>query len=239
MKTESENRIRLGIFVTVAVTLFIVIIYFIGSGKHMFTKTFHINGTFKDLAGLQVGNNVQFTGMNVGAVSKVEIVTDSTVRVDMVIEKHVQKFMKKDAIATIGSEGLMGNKVINLLAGSPDSGIIEDGGSVLTITPVSIDDIMASLAVTTNNASLITADISVLTGSIRAGHGTIGKLFMDSSMATTLNQTLVNAKNAAGGFSENMEAVKHNFLLRGYYKKKEEKAKKDSLDVLKNDKRKN
>ena len=86
MKTEAGNKIRLGIFVSVAVGLFIVVIYFIGNGKHMFTKTFHINGTFKDLAGLQVGNNIRFTGMNVGTVSKVEIATDSTVRVDMVIE---------------------------------------------------------------------------------------------------------------------------------------------------------
>jgi phospholipid/cholesterol/gamma-HCH transport system substrate-binding protein len=229
MKTEIGNRIRLGAFVSVAVALFIIVIYFIGSGKHMFTKTFEIKGTFKDLAGLQIGNNIRFTGMNVGTVNKVAIVTDSTVEVDMLIERHVQKFIKRDAIASIGSEGLMGNKVINLLAGSPDSATVKDGGTILTITPVSMDDIMANLAVTSTNASLITYDISVLTASARSGHGTIGKLFMDSSFATTLNQTMVNAKNAAGGFSENMEAAKHNFLLRGYYKKKEAEAKRDSI----------
>jgi phospholipid/cholesterol/gamma-HCH transport system substrate-binding protein len=232
MKTETGNRMRLGIFVSVAIALFIIVIYIIGNGKHMFTKTFHINGTFKDLGGLQVGNNVRFTGINVGTVHSVEIVSDSTVKVDMVIEKHVQQFVKQDAVATIGSDGLMGSKVVNLLAGSHDLPVIENGGTVLTVTPVNMDDIMKNLAVTSNNASHITADISVLTASIRNGHGTIGKLFMDSSIALQLNQTLVNAKNAAGGFSDNMEAVKHNFLFKGYYKKKENeaaKAKKDSL----------
>ena len=229
MKVEAGNRIRLGIFVSVAVGLFIVVIYFIGDGKHMFTKTFHINGTFKDLAGLQIGNNIRFTGMNVGTVSKVEIATDSTVRVDMVIEKKVQKFLKQDAIASIGSEGLMGNKVVNLLPGSADQPMIKDGGAVLTITPVSMDDIMKNMAVTSKNAALITADISVLTATVRDGNGPIGKLFMDSSMAKSLNRTIVNVQHAAGGFSDNMEAVKHNFLLRGYYKKKELQAKKDSI----------
>jgi phospholipid/cholesterol/gamma-HCH transport system substrate-binding protein len=229
MKVEAGNRIRLGIFVSVAVGLFVVVIYFIGDGKHMFTKTFHINGTFKDLAGLQIGNNIRFTGMNVGTVSKVEIATDSTVRVDMVIEKKVQKFLKQDAIASIGSEGLMGNKVVNLLPGSADQPMIKDGGSVLTITPVSMDDIMKNLAVTSNNAALITSDISALTGNIRNGNGAIGKLFMDSTFARSLGKTMVNVQHAAGGFSENMEAAKHNFLLRGYYKKKEAAAKRDSI----------
>ena len=216
-------------FVSVAVALFVVVIYFIGNGKHMFTKTFHINGTFKDLAGLQIGNNIRFTGMNVGTVSKVEIATDSTVRVDMVIDRNVQKFLKKDAIASIGSEGLMGNKVINLLPGSAGNDIVKDGDAILTVTPVSMDDIMKDMAVTSKNAALITADISVLTTNIRNGNGPIGKLFMDTAMAKSLGKTIVNVQHAAGGFSDNMEAVKHNFLLRGYYKKKEATAKRDSI----------
>jgi phospholipid/cholesterol/gamma-HCH transport system substrate-binding protein len=167
--------------------------------------------------------------MNVGTVSKVEIATDSTVRVDMVIERKVQKFLKQDAIASIGSEGLMGNKVVNLLPGSADQPMIKDGGAVQTVTPVSMDDIMKNMAVTSNNAALITADISVLTTSVRNGNGPIGKLFMDSSMAMSLSKTMVNVQHAAGGFSDNMEAVKHNVLLRGYYKKKEATAKRDSI----------
>jgi phospholipid/cholesterol/gamma-HCH transport system substrate-binding protein len=233
MKADTGNRVRLGMFVSVAVALFIVVIYFIGDGKHMFTKTFHINGTFKDLAGLQVGNNIRFTGMNVGTVSKVEIATDSTVRVDMLIDKKVKKYLKKDAIASIGSEGLMGNKVVNLLPGSAGTPEVEDNGTILTITPVSMDDIMKNLAVTSNNASLITADISALTTNIRNGHGAVGKLFMDSSFALSLGKTMVNVQHAAGGFSDNMTALKHNVLLRPYYKKKEAEAAKARRDSIK------
>jgi len=234
MKTDSGNKIRLGIFVSVAVALFIIVIYVIGNKQHMFSKTFHINGIFKDVGGLQAGNNVRFSGINIGTIEKVMIITDSTVKVDMVIEKHVQQFIKQDASAIIGTEGLMGNKVINIIPGSPTAEIIKDGDNVKSITPVSIDDIMANLKVTTDNASHITDDIASLTAGIRSGRGAIGKLFVDSNFANTLNATLVNAKNAAGGFSENMEAAKHNFLLRGYYKKKEKEAEKANKDSVKN-----
>ena len=221
---QTGSRIRLGIFVSVAIALFIIVIYFIGNRQHMFSKTFHINGTFKDLGGLQVGNNVRFTGMNVGTINAVEIISDSTVKVDMVIDKKVQKFMRQDAIATIGSEGLMGNKVINLLAGSPGNAMVKDGGSVRTITPVSMDDIMKNLEVTSKNAAVITDDITVLTTSARTGKGAIGRIFMDSTFSQNLSQTMVNAKKATGGLNENMEAAKHNFLLKGYFKKKEKEA---------------
>jgi phospholipid/cholesterol/gamma-HCH transport system substrate-binding protein len=233
MEATAGNRIRLGLFVTVALGLFIVVIYMIGNGKHMFTKTFHINGTFKDLAGLQVGNNIRFTGMNVGTVAKVEIATDSTVRVDMLIEKKVQKFLKKDAIASIGSEGLMGNKVVNLLPGSADQPVVKDGDQILTVTPVSMDDIMRNMEVTTQNAALITADISALTTGIREGHGTIGKLFEDSALAVSLGKTMVNVQHAAGGLNEDLKAAQHNVLLRGYFKKKEAEAAKSKKDSVK------
>ena len=230
---QTGSRIRLGVFVTVAVALFIIVIYFIGNRQHIFSKTFHLNGTFKDLGGLQVGNNVRFTGMNVGTINAVEIITDSTVKVDMILEKKVQKFVKQDAIATIGSEGLMGNKVINLLAGSPDQPVIKDGASVIGVTPVSMDDIMKNLEVTTKNASVITGDITVLTSSARSGNGAIGKIFMDSTFAKNMSQTMVNAKKATGGLNENMEAAKHNFLLKGYFKKKEKEAEKKKEDAAK------
>ena len=237
MKNETGNKIRLGVFVSIAIALFIFVIYYIGNRRQMFSKTILISGTFKDVGGLQIGNNIRFAGINVGTIDAIEIVTDSTVRVDMVIEKNVQKFIKKDATASISSEGLMGNKAIDLLAGNPKSPMIEDGAKINTITPVSMDDIMKNLAVTSQNAALITDDISSLTYNVRTGKGVIGKIFMDEKFANTIDQTLVNARNAAGGFSENMEAAKDNFLLRGYYKKKEKEAEKLKIEAEKTKKK--
>jgi phospholipid/cholesterol/gamma-HCH transport system substrate-binding protein len=233
MQNQTGNRVRLGIFVSVAIALFIIVIYYIGNRQHLFTKTIKVNGVFKDASGLQVGNNVRFTGINVGTIHDIVILTDSTVRVGMVIEKHVQRFIKDDATATIGSEGLMGNKVINLIAGTPNRPMIADGGSLKTVAPVNLEDIMASLKVTANNAATITGDIAAVTGGLRTGQGAVGKLLVDTSFAKNLDQTMVNAKNATQGLNQNMEAAKHNFLLKGYFNKKEKEAEKKKKEAEK------
>ena len=228
---QTGSRIKLGIFVSVAIALFIFVIYFVGNRQHLFSKTVEISGVFNDVSGLQVGNNVRFTGINVGTIEAIEIVSDSSVKVNMTIEKKVQKFIKQDATATIGSEGLMGNKVINLLAGTSGKPVVADGGTINTVTPVSLDDIMKNLEVSTVNAALITDDIAALTFNIRNGRGAIGKFFMDTAFANTIDATMVNAKNATRGLNQNMEAAKENFLFKGYFKRKEkeaEKAKKEA-----------
>src|SRR5688572_17323153 len=112
MKKTTGNKLRLGIFVSASLILFILAIYYVGERQQLFSGTFHISGVFKDISGLQVGNNVRFSGINVGIVKEIEQITDSTVRVDMQIENGTQKFIKTNAKAIIGSDGLMGSKLI-------------------------------------------------------------------------------------------------------------------------------
>src|ERR1700679_526374 len=118
MQNKTGNKIRLGVFVFITIILFITGIYFIGEKQQLFSRTFHISGVFKDISGLQIGNNVRFSGINVGIVEDIEQVTDTSVRVDMQIEEKAQKFMKKDVRAIIGSDGLMGNKIMIILPGT-------------------------------------------------------------------------------------------------------------------------
>ncbi|MFY9311079.1 MAG: MlaD family protein [Bacteroidia bacterium] len=233
MKRNTNNRIRLGVFVTVGVALFIIGIYFIGSRQHLFSDNFRISGIFKDVSGLQIGNNVRFAGINVGTISDIEITTDTTVRVDMIIDRASQKFIKKDARAIIGSEGLMGNKVLVIMPGSSEQEPISDNDIIETSMPVSFDDILANLKVTTDNASIITDDLATIMSGIRSGRGTVGKLFMDSSFARNVDQTIVNLKKSSKGLDENMEAAKHNILLKGYFNKKEKEAQRKEREAQK------
>src|SRR4051812_28244697 len=114
MEKETGYRIRLGIFVSIGVALLIVTIYVIGKKQNLFGTTFKVSGIFHNVSGLQVGSNVRFSGISIGTVENIEIITDSTVRVDMILEEKTRKFIKKDAKASIGSEGLMGNKIVNI-----------------------------------------------------------------------------------------------------------------------------
>jgi phospholipid/cholesterol/gamma-HCH transport system substrate-binding protein len=148
MEKKNGNKIRLGIFVTISVILFIAGIYFIGQRQQLFNSTFQISGIFKDISGLQIGNNVRFSGINVGIVENIQQITDSTVRVDMMIDERSRKFMKTNAKAIIGSDGLMGNKIISILPGSPGQKEIINNDIIETVRPVNIDNILAKIKVT-------------------------------------------------------------------------------------------
>jgi phospholipid/cholesterol/gamma-HCH transport system substrate-binding protein len=223
MQKKSSNKITLGLFVSVGLFLFIAGIYFVGKKQQMFNSTFRITGVFKDVSGLQVGNNVRFDGINVGIIESIEIVSDSTVKVDLSINEKDRRFIRKDAKAIVGSDGLMGNKIVVITAGAGGQASIKNGDKIATSVPVSMDEIMAKLKVTVDNSANITDDLSAIMDNIRAGKGTIGKLFMDTTFSNTLDKTLVNIEEGAGGFKQNMDAAKHSFLLRRLLKKKDPK----------------
>lgn len=231
MKKKTGNKIRLGIFVSIGITLFIAGIYFIGQRQQLFNSTFHVSGIFKDISGLQVGNNVRFSGINVGIIEDIQQITDSTVRVEMSINEHTRKFIKKNAKAIIGSDGLMGSKMVLIIPGTTCKQELSDNDIIETARLVSMDDILVKIKVTSDNAANLTGDLSAIMGNIREGKGTIGKLFMDSAFAQNLDKSLVNIKQGAGGFKQNMDAAKSNFLLRGYYNRKEKREAKQKKET--------
>lgn len=223
MQNTTGNKMRLGIFVSIGIALFIVGIYFIGEKQQLFSNTFHVSSVFKDISGLTVGNNVRFSGINVGIIEDIQQITDSTVRVDMQIEESSRKFIKKNAVAMIGSDGLMGNKLLIITAGTPGQQPLANNDVLKTSQPVTMDDILIKLKVTGDNAANITSDLAIIMQNIREGKGTIGKLMMDSVLAENLGGAIVNIKQAAGGLKQNMNAASDNILLRGYFKKKKKK----------------
>ena len=233
MNAKLSRNVWLGIFVTAALVIFIVGIYFIGQKQMLFSSTFTIKTIYSDVNGLEIGDNVRLTGIDIGTVDDIEILTDTTAEVSMAIDKSVKKFIKKDTKASIGSEGLMGDKVVNLSAGTEGGKEIENKDYIQAIDGSGLDAIMKSVKVTADNAAAITTDLSAVMGNIRSGKGTIGKLFMDTVFAGNLDATMVNVKQASGGLKENMEAAKHNFLLRGYFKKKEKEAEAKKKEVEK------
>ena len=226
MKKNTVNKFRLGLIVTTAIAMFIAAIYFIGDRQQLFSTTFHITGIFSDISGLQVGNNVRFSGINVGIVERIEQSTDTSVLVGMLILEESRKYIKKNATVIIGSDGLMGSKIVQIIPGPSGMQPVTDHDELVTLQPVSIDEIMLSLNVTAFNAATITDDLAVIMTNIREGRGTLGKFLMDSTMAGNVNQAMVNIKQGAGGFKENMDAAGNSFLLRGAMRKKQKAAEK-------------
>jgi phospholipid/cholesterol/gamma-HCH transport system substrate-binding protein len=229
METTTRFKARLGMFVAAGLLLFIAAIFYIGRQKHLFNPVFRLNTMFKDINGLQVGNNVRFSGINVGTVDNIMIINDTTVQVSLIVDKDVQKFVKKDCRVAIGSEGLIGDKIINITQGSSTALMVDEGQFLLSNPPLQTDAILASLSVTAGNAEVVSDQLAQILYKINSGKGTFGMLINDSTMATSINTTINNLKRSTKGLDENMEAAKHNILLRGYFnKKKKEKDEKNN-----------
>ncbi|MBK7497881.1 MAG: MCE family protein [Ignavibacteriales bacterium] len=200
MKKNSSNKIKLGIFVSLGLVVLILAIYYIGEKQLLFQSTFRLSGVFEDVAGLQPGNNVRLSGINIGTIESISLVSDTTVRVDIVIDESSRKFIKKDAIATIGSEGLIGNKVLVINPGTGGKKSIENNDVIQTAQPIDVDDIMISLKTTIDNTAIITGDLAKISTNIESGKGTIGRLMMDQTWRENIQSTIVNLKDGSEKF---------------------------------------
>ncbi|MBK6902821.1 MAG: MCE family protein [Saprospirales bacterium] len=227
MNTHTQNfKVRLGLFVIIGLAIFVFAIFIIGKQKHLFDPVFKVTSTFYNVSGLQVGNNVRFSGINVGTVDNIAIINDSTVRVDLLIKQSVKKFIRQDCGVAIGSEGLIGDRLVIVTQGSGDSPMVKNGQELESVEPIETDAIMASLRVTAGYAEVVTEQLAEIMVKINSGSGTLGRLIQDTTIAQNLDQTMLNLRRSSKGLDENMQAAKDNILLRGHFKKKEKEAEK-------------
>ena len=224
MIQKTEYIAKLGMFVIIGLLLTVTAIYFIGQNKNLFGDTFQLKSYFKNVSGLKAGNNVRFAGINIGSVKAIDFVSDSSVVVVFVIRGEVQKYIKKDAVASIGSDGLMGDKVLTISPGIQSKVIVKNNDIIASVNAIEMEDIMKSIKVSVDNAEVITYQLAEFTSKMNNKNSMLSKLVNDDKMGKSLDATLSNIKNASKGLNENMEAAKHNFLLRGYFKKKEKEA---------------
>jgi phospholipid/cholesterol/gamma-HCH transport system substrate-binding protein len=231
-KHSTKFKVRLGLFIAGGLTIFIVAVFIIGRQKNLFVPVYKLTSTFNNVSGLEVGNNIRFSGINVGTVDNIRIINDTTVQVDMLIQKNVQKFIKSDCEATIGSAGIIGDRILVITQGSSDATLAQDGQQITSKEPVETDAIMASLQVTADNAAIISFQLAEIMTKVNSGSGTLGRFIQDSTIAENINQTIMNLKKSSNGLNENMNAAKENFLFRGYFKRKSKAAEKVKTDSI-------
>ena len=315
---EIRQNIRLGIFVLTGVFLFILALFYIGKEDTIFNKTFTISAVFKNIEGLKEGDKVWLSGVKIGTVKHVQIVAEGQVIVAMALRDKQNEFIKKNATAFIGSDGLVGNKIVVIRPGN-SAAIVQDLDTINTFSPTDTQELIniakdvgsntrsltddlklittkitrgeglvgellyegplsrdlrqaiTSLKFAGENTNQATSDLGKLIAQINSGDGLMTKLISDSSYAQTfesalnniadvgrntkemseelkiviaklnnnnnaigvlladtafankLRVTLRNAESASVKLDQNMEALKHNFLLRGYFKKQEKK----------------
>ncbi|AHJ97520.1 hypothetical protein Hsw_1925 [Hymenobacter swuensis DY53] len=305
----------MGLFVVVGTLCLLVTLFLLGRQQNLFSRSFEVRADFRNVSGLLTGNNVRLGGITVGTVRRIELLNDSTVRVAINLNRDAQPFVRKNAVAAIGTDGLVGNTIINLTAGPSAAPPVQPGDLLRTRRPVGVDDLLGTLDVSNKNLVDITRDlrqitgklndskalwsllddqqmadnlrhslrnaaeattqlstasndVARLTGGVRQGRGLLGYLLTDTAFAgqlrhasrglagtsdtlgallanlkrqvatgagplhTLLNdttasrqlrQTMQHVEQGTAGFNHSMDALQHNFLLRGYLRRQQRK----------------
>ncbi|KIC91371.1 MlaD family protein [Flavihumibacter sp. ZG627] len=236
MKISTEQKIKTGTFVAVSLGLLLVLIFLIGKQQNLFGNKINVFADFKNIAGTREGNYVRFAGINIGTVDQIRIINDTTVRLMLTLEKEMQPYIKADAVASIGSDGLMGDKLIMISPGDSATVPVKDGAVIQSVNPMDMDKVMNNISLISENAADLTDGLANIVGRIDDGEGSLGRLLNDDKLAVKLEgaidqtkQTVGTIKKTASTANETLEAAQGSFLLRGHFKRKERQRIKDSI----------
>ena len=322
MAKKIMHTVRLGVFVMAGLAFLVLLLYVIGKNQNLFGNTFVLKARFSNIHGLMPGNNIRFAGIDAGTVKGIEVVNDTTIEVTLLVKEKMRKYIHKNARVSISTDGLMGNKLLNIEPEKARAPLVEEGDMLLSAPGVDTDEMLKVLSATNADIAVIAKDLKetvqrlnsskavwtilndeslpvnlrrsllgaknaadhmehmmislegiverVNSGQgsmgelladttiadnvkeafvrirnvgiaadtltlqinklvenvsyeVNSGKGSINALLKDEKMADNINKTLENIEQGTRAFNENMEAIKHNFLFRGYFKKQEKK----------------
>jgi phospholipid/cholesterol/gamma-HCH transport system substrate-binding protein len=195
MNTETNHRIKLGIFVFAGSILLIMGLYLIGKNRNLFGNTYTLIARFDDIGGLQPGNNVRFSGIDVGTVDDIEIINDSVIEISMSIVRRMETIIRENSVASIGTDGLMGNKLINLEPGTTDYPLAAEGSVLPSVKAVDTEKMLRTLETTNLNVEKISSNLIELTSTINLSRGTLYTMLMDTTVAKGFENTLGNIES--------------------------------------------
>lgn len=197
MEKSLYQKLKLGVFIISGTLLFMLGVYFIGNKQNMFGNTFNIYASFNNINGLRLGNNVRYSGINVGTVKEIVMVSDTHIVVKISIQKEITKHIKKDAKCAITSDGLVGSMIINILPGNHSDTNITPGDTIRSFSRVRTDEMLQTLSLTNDNAALLTSELLIIIKEISTGKGLVGNLLRDSVMSQDLKEIIFHLKNTS------------------------------------------
>lgn len=193
---KNKRAVTVGIFIFIGLAILIAAVLTLGGQKKTFANAVTVKSVFNDVSGLQPGNNIWFSGVKVGTVKKIAFTAESNVEVWMDVDQKHQPYIRRNAKAKIGTEGMIGNKIIVLFGGDQSAPAIQDNDMLQTQEGISMDDMMSTFQQNNTNLLAITSDFKEITGSIAAGQGTIGRLLKEETLLNELHATLAGLKTA-------------------------------------------
>jgi phospholipid/cholesterol/gamma-HCH transport system substrate-binding protein len=239
---------RLGAFIIATLAILVAGIFIIGGKQYLFSSTYQLKAQFDNVAGLDAGADVRVGGVHVGTVHDIVLPHKPGDKVTIVMDlgKSTHQIIKQDSVATIETEGLLGNQYLAISFGSPGAAGVWNGDIIASQPPLEMSDLIKKMSGILDssqqailNATQATANLDSISAKIDQGKGTAGALVNDKQLYSNLEQTsgamrdtMVHAQAGVTDFQENMEAMKHNFLLRGFFKSR---GYEDSAELARNE----
>ena len=227
---------RLGAFIVATLAVLAAGVFIIGSKEYLFSSTYHLKAQFENVAGLADGADVQVGGVHSGTVTGIVLPKKPGEKVTVIMElaRSTHAIIKQDSVASIETEGMLGNQYMAISFGSAGQAEVGDGETIQSLPPLELGALLAktnaildSSQQAIQNTTLATAHLNSVSAKIDSGQGTVGALVNDKQLynnleqtTTTLHDTMLQAQTGVTDFQENMEALKHNFFLSGYFKKR-------------------
>ena len=201
MKTnEVKQDIKLGAFVLAGLAIFIATVFFIGSENSIFSKTFTVVSIFKNVEGLKRGDNVWLSGVKIGTVKEVQIVSEGKVVVQLQLKERQNEFISKNATAYIGSDGLVGNKIVVVRPGNAHTHI-DDNDTINAASPADTQELINIAKDVGQNTKSLTGDLQTISKRIKDGQGVVGELLNDGQFAQELRSTVSSLKSAGNNMN--------------------------------------
>jgi phospholipid/cholesterol/gamma-HCH transport system substrate-binding protein len=239
---------RLGAFIVATLAILATGIFIIGSKQYLFSSTYQLKAQFDNVEGLDQGGDVRVGGVHIGTVHSIVLPHKPGEKVTVVMDlgKSTHEIIKQDSVATIETEGLLGNQYMAISSGSPGVPGVRDGDTIASQPPLEMSDLLQkasglldSSQQAIQNTTRATANLQSISAKIDSGQGTAGALVNDKQLYNNLEQTtsamrdtMVRAQAGVTDFQEDMEALKHNFFLRGFFKSR---GYEDSGELAKNE----
>ncbi len=194
---ESRRAVIVGIFIALGIVIFIVGVFTLGSSQKSFGGGMQLSAVFDDVEGLKKGGSVWFSGVKVGTINSIKFTGTSQVNVKMTVDKAIKSYIHHNAAARISSDGLIGNKIIVLDAGSPNAPEVQDGEVLQTAKVISTDDITKTLQANNQNLLAITTDFKKVSREMAEGKGMVGALLGDTILSLKFRSIVENLKQTS------------------------------------------
>jgi len=195
MAKQTINNTKLGAFVLGGLLFLILLLYMIGRNRSLFGSTYLLKVRFENVQGLIPGNNVRYAGIQAGTVKRIDILNDTTIEVSMIIETKMQHIIRKDAITSIGTDGLVGNKVINIVPGRSNAAIAIEGDLLATKKTLDTDEIISTLSNTNKDVAIIVAGLKMTVERIN-NSAALWNLLSDETLPADIRNSATNIKLA-------------------------------------------